>query len=157
VPKKIFNVHNTVRFLYYTWLLHLLFRVTNLFCFDWNFPRKFPFSRSSISSRKSKGGPSLPILLTEFPMFEHYINQLSFTVTNTWDNQLIKRKGLLFTQSFGGLRSWLVSPAALGPVAWKHIMVGSTWQSQVTHFMLRKQKKEERFGAPQSPPEAYPP
>jgi hypothetical protein len=58
------------------------------------------------------------------------VTQLSVTVTNTSDNQLIKKKEKVYS----GPRS--ASPMVVG----QHILWGSVWWTKTIHLMAGKQK-----------------
>jgi hypothetical protein len=79
-----------------------------------------------------------------------YVSQLSVTITNIWNNLLMKIKGLLWLTSLdipdhNQLASW---PCTLGNAAHRD-RIG--WWRETIHLMARKRKREETR-APQSLP-----
>jgi hypothetical protein len=73
-----------------------------------------------------------------------YVSQLSIAITNTWDNHLVKRKGL-FWLSFRGSGPWLVCPVSLA-------FGKAVDRSKTAHLLARKweREREEEAEVPQS-------
>jgi hypothetical protein len=67
-------------------------------------------------------------------LFTECFNQLSITITITWD---IREKRFILAHSFGCFSPSLAGPIAFGPMTRQHDR--SAWQSKTTHLMAWKQ------------------
>jgi hypothetical protein len=69
------------------------------------------------------------------------VSQFSVSVTKTWDNQLTKKKGSLYS-GFRGFSPWPLLALLLYASAWAHVM--STWWKKPDHLMpVRKQRERK--------------
>jgi hypothetical protein len=77
-----------------------------------------------------------------------YVSQLSIAITNTWDDHLVKRKGL-FWLSFRGSGPWLVCPVSLA-------FGKAVDRSKTAHLLARKWERERgRSWSPTIPSRAH--